>query len=324
MDGKGYILEEEFDDLVDQIAERRPDLAIPDTKIEVLGALDVMDPEARGRVKLNNYLAWIEAYTSSGGESHGEQVGGGAIILRGDVETAWQRVGERLRKAPLIEDILGASEYAGRQFDETDVGKSTRKVRDRVSNIREDALEVWETSQNPWVYRFASAYDGLTGETEQGQAIKELRRLDPAWDLAEWIEEIQDEIAPNLLRGYLEGDDEIIDYYCVDAASAIIKATVKDNRENGKIPDPTILDLRGVELMAARVLQRAPPILVVKFNAQHLDCIRNKKGEVIHGTEDQVKNTFYMLAMQRNWDEEAEELRWHILEFYIIGELPWN
>ena len=205
MDGKGYILEEEFDELVDQIAERRPDLAIPDTKIEVLGALDVMDPEARGRVKLSNYLAWIEAYTSSGGKSHGEQVGGGAIILRGDVETAWQRVGERLRKAPLIEDILGASEYAGRQFDETDVGKSTRKVRDRVTNIREDALEVWETSQNPWVYRFASAYDGLTGETEQGQAIKELRRLDPAWDLAEWIEEIQDEIAPNLLRGYLEG-----------------------------------------------------------------------------------------------------------------------
>ena len=198
------------------------------------------------------------------------------------------RVGERLRKAPLIEDILGASEYAGRQFDETDIGKSTRKVRDRVSNIREDALEVWETSQNPWVYRFASAYDGLTGETEQGQAIKELRRLDPAWDLAEWIEEIQDEIAPNLLRGYLEGDDEIVDYYCVDAASAIIKATVKDNRENGKIPDPTILDLRGVELMAARVLQRAPPILVVKFNAQHLDCIRNKKGEVIHGTEDAI------------------------------------
>eukprot|EP00944_MAST-04C_sp_MAST-4C-sp1_P004105 g4105.t1 len=234
MDGKGYILEEEFDELVDQIAEGRPDLA-------------------KGLPR---------------------------SLIRPSVK------------------------------QETDVGKSTRKVRDRVTNIREDALEVWETSQNPWVYRFASAYDGLTGETEQGQAIKELRRLDPAWDLAEWIEEVQDEIAPNLLRGYLEGDDEIVDYYCVDAASAIIKATVKDNRENGKIPDPTILDLRGVELMAARVLQRAPPILVVKFNAQHLDCIRNKKGEVIHGSEDQVKNTFYMLAMQRNWDEEAEELRW--------------
>jgi chemotaxis protein histidine kinase CheA len=323
-EGTGRITEEQFDDLVDEIAERRPDITIPQTRIDVLGALEVMDPDAKGTVKLENYLRWIEAYTSSGGKSHGEQIGGGAIILRGDIETAWQRVGERLRKAPLIDDILGASEYAGRQFEETDVGKSTRRVRERVSNIREDALEVWETSQNPWVYRFASAYDGLTGETEQGQAIKELRRLDPAWDLLEWLEEVQDEIAPALLKGYLEGDNEIIDYYCVDQASALIKATVKDNKLAGKIPDPAILDLRGVELLASRVLQRAPPILVVKFNAQQLDCIRNNKGEVIEGSDDQVTNNFYYAAMQRNWDEEAEELRWHVLEFQIIGKLPWN
>ena len=322
--GNGVIGEEQFDDLVDLIHEGRPDLAIPQDRVEVLGALEVMDPDAKGTVKLENYLQWIEAYTASGGKSHGEQIGGGAIILRGDIETAWQRVGERLRKAPLIDDILGASEFAGRQFDDTEVGKSTRKVRDRVSNLREDALETWETSQNPWVYRFASAYDGLTGETEQGQAMKELRRLDPSWDLLEWLEEVQDEIAPALLKGYLEGDNEIIDYYCVDQAAAVIKATNKDNKLAGKIPDNNILDLRGVELLAARVLQRAPPILVVKFNAQQLDCVRNNKGEIVEGSDDQVSNNFYYAAMQRNWDEEAEELRWNVLEFQVIGKLPWN
>jgi hypothetical protein len=135
----------------------------------VLAALEMMDPDAKGKVQVDAYLDWIEAYTSSGGESHGE-VTGGAIILRGDVETAWQRAGERLRSTPLIQDILGASEYAGRQFDETEVGKHSRNVREGVSNLLEDALETWETSQNPWVSRFASAYDGLTAETEQGKA----------------------------------------------------------------------------------------------------------------------------------------------------------
>ena len=112
--GNGVIGEEQFDDLVYLIHEGRPDLAIPQDRVEVLGALEVMDPDAKGTVKLENYLQWIEAYTASGGKSHGEQIGGGAIILRGDIETAWQRVGERLRKAPLIDDILGASEFAGR------------------------------------------------------------------------------------------------------------------------------------------------------------------------------------------------------------------
>jgi hypothetical protein len=322
-DGEGVIGEEDFDELVDIIAENRPEVCIPQTRAEVLAALERMDPDAKGEVHADAYLDWIDAYTSSGGQSHGE-VTGGAIILRGDVETAWQRAGERLRSTPLIQDILGASEYAGRQFDETDMGQRTRNVRDRVSNLREDALETWETSQNPWVYRFASAYDGLTAETEQGQAIRELKRLDPGWDLLDWFEEVQDEIAPAVLRGYLEGDDEMIDFYCFEQAGAVIKAATKENKLNGKIPDPTILDCRGVELLAARVLQKAPPILVVKFQTQQIKCVRNNKGEVIEGSEDQVEAVFYYMAVQRNWDEEAEELRWHVLEFQLVGKLDWH
>ena len=64
--------------------------------------------------------------------------------------------------------------------------------------------------------------------------------------------------------------------------------------------------------------------MVVKFNAQQLDCVRNNKGEIVEGSDDQVSNNFYYAAMQRNWDEEAEELRWNVLEFQVIGKLPWN
>ena len=324
MSSSGSITEEDFDALVDQIAQNRPDLAIPQTRTDVLAALERMDPDASGIVQLDAFLDWIEAYTASGGESHGEQLGGGALILRGDLETAWQRTGERLRKTPLIADILGASEYASRQFEETEAGKKTRNVRNRVTNLREDAQEVWETSQNPWVYRFASAYDGMTAETEQGQAIKELRRMDPGWDLIEWFEEVNDEIAPALLRGYLEGDEDVIEAYCVEQAAAVIKASVKDNKLSGKIPDPTVLDVRGVELLAARVLQKAPPILVVKFQTQQIACVRNKQGEVIEGAEDKIEACFYYMAMQRNWDEVDEELKWEVLEFQIVGKLEWH
>ena len=47
----------------------------------------------------------------------------------------------------------------------------------KAGNAVEDAREVWETSQNPYIYQMASAYDAVFAETEEGQAIKELRRL---------------------------------------------------------------------------------------------------------------------------------------------------
>ena len=63
----------------------------------------------------------------------------------------------------------------------------------------------------------------------QGQAIRELKRLDPGWDLLDWFEEVQDEIVPAVVHGYLEGDNELIDYYCFEQAYCFISCwSIKD------------------------------------------------------------------------------------------------
>ena len=84
---------------------------------------------------------------------------------------------EFLTKTPIIQDILGASSQGARRFGKTDAGKAARKRMRKAGNAVEDAREVWETSQNPYIYQMASAYDAVFAETEEGQAIKELRRL---------------------------------------------------------------------------------------------------------------------------------------------------
>ena len=65
-------------------------------------------------------------------------------------------------------------------------------------------------------------------------------------------------------------------------------------------------------------------IFYVIFQTQQIMCVRNNKGEVIEGSEDQVEAVFYYMAVQRNWDEVAEELRWHVLEFQLVGKLDWH
>ena len=106
------------------------------------------------------------------------------VLVKDDSASTWERIRERMRRTPLISDILGAAGKAGAQFQQSSAGQNAAKARDRVEDFTEDFRERWETSQNPWVYSLASAWDGITAETEEAACVKEMRRLDPSWD--EW------------------------------------------------------------------------------------------------------------------------------------------
>ena len=101
-------------------------------------------------------------------------------------------------------------------------------------------------------------------------------------------------------------------------------ASISEREKSGFVVDPTILDIRGTNLLAARVFEKAPPIMVVQFTAQQIHCVKDKKGEVVEGKEDAITNNFYVLAMQRDWDENENELRWKIVEFMILGSMPYQ
>ena len=126
----------------------------------------------------------------------------------------------------------------------------------------EDAREVWETSQNPYIYQMASAYDAVFAETEEGQAVKELRRLERDFNLEEWLLDVEDDFAPDMLEAYLTGNLELMSGVCGDTTKAMVTAAISEREKNGFVVDSTILDIRGTNLLAARVFEKAPPIMV--------------------------------------------------------------
>ena len=75
--------------------------------------------------------------------------------------------------------------------------------------------------------------------------------------------------------------------------------------------------------MAARPLEKAPPLMVVGFQAQQVHCITDKNGEVVEGADDKVTNNFYILCMQRDWDDKAGELQWKIIEFSLMMQMDY-
>jgi hypothetical protein len=86
---------------------------------------------------------------------------------------------ERLQDSPFIREILKNSRKVSQQAAATDIGKQAANVGRAVSDKLEDARTFWETSQNPIVYTLSGVWENVTGETEEGIAIKEIRKLDP-------------------------------------------------------------------------------------------------------------------------------------------------
>lgn len=68
----------------------------------------------------------------------------------------------------------------------------------------------------------------------------------------------------------------------------------------GLVPDSRVLDIRGVDLVRAQILENEVPVFVVAFHTQEILCYRNpKNGQVVMGADDRVKNCGYVVIITR-------------------------
>jgi hypothetical protein len=135
-------------------------------------------------------------------EDDHEFTGEGELVVVAKKADTWQQMSETLQDVPLIADFLSAAKEAGK----TDAGKKIKGVKTMGQDKIEDAREFWETSQNPWVYRASSVYDGLFGETETAAAIRELRRADPDFNMTVWQEAVEQQIIHQVITASMSND----------------------------------------------------------------------------------------------------------------------
>lgn len=89
--------------------------------------------------------------TSTDTEEAKEYTGTSALVAVKEDETAWQKVSARFREAPIIQGILDAAKKAARTEAGKKVSERAKFAKDKIGDAREEALEFWETSQNPYV-----------------------------------------------------------------------------------------------------------------------------------------------------------------------------
>ncbi|CAH0473439.1 unnamed protein product [Peronospora belbahrii] len=250
-------------------------------------------------------------------DEHAEYTGTSALVAVKNEESAWQRVSARFREAPIIQGILNAAKQAAKTDAGKKVHQTTKQVKDKLSDAQEEVLEVWETSQNPWVYRLSSIYDGLFGETPMGVAIKEIRRAEPDFILEEWKKNIEEIVLPGVLEAFLRGNSRDLKKWFGEAAYSRVNIAIRERKSEGLVLDPHVLSIDNVEVIEATAEDKQAPIILMRFQAQQINCIRNREGEIVEGSEDEVLAYYYIFAFQRDYDEEQESLRWRVVDLHM-------
>lgn len=171
-------------------------------------------------------------------------------------------------------------------------------------DAKERIAERIDESDNPVINMFRNIYDRFFAENEMAMVIREIREEDEAFTVSEFLRQVEKERIPTILGAYLSGDRELLRASCTEDAYRMLNASIRERDAEGIVMDTNILHIGDIELTAGRVLEDSP-VLIVSFNTQQINCLRDRSGEVIEGKEDDIRAVYYIWAFVR--EVELEE-----------------
>ena len=181
--------------------------------------------------------------------------------------------------------------------------------------------ETYNESENPLIStargisdRFASFF----AENETAMVIKRFREMDPNFQLEAFLREMREYMLPEVLDAYVKGDIETLKLWLSDAQYSVYAALSQHYTTAGLKSDGRILDIRGVDISNARMLDPGDiPVFVVTCRTQEVHVYRNaKSNELAAGMEDKVQLVTYAMGLTRIPEDvnNPETRGWRIIE----------
>jgi len=163
-----------------------------------------------------------------------------------------------------------------------------------------------------------AAGDGIFGETEQAEAMRELREMLPDFSQERFLSDIGESMGPEILKAYLTCDVEVLRAKCRDQAYATLHASVVDRQTRQLLMDPKILYMSEPELEGIRIIGGLPTPIVA-FETHQIYCLRNSlTGAIVEGDEDDIRSFHYLWALQPNEESDSDD-KWKVTELAVRG-----
>ncbi|VBB71540.1 Putative import inner membrane translocase subunit tim44 [Podospora comata] len=185
---------------------------------------------------------------------------------------------------------------------------------------------VYQESENPLISTARSITDRVAGffaENETAMVIKKVRTMDPAFQMETFLQELREYILPEVLDAYVKGDVETLKLWLSEAQYSVYEALTKQYLQNGLKSDGRILDIRGVDVLKARMLDPGEiPVFVITCRTQEVHVYRNAKtGKLAAGMEDKVSLVTYAIGITRIPEDvnNPETRGWRLIEMQKSG-----
>ncbi|CCD23212.1 protein translocase subunit TIM44 NDAI_0B01780 [Naumovozyma dairenensis CBS 421] len=225
----------------------------------------------------------------------------------------------------LVATNIEAKESFGKKVEDfkekTVVGKTMKTVK----------MKLWDESENPLIVtlrKISNKISGFFDETESAKVYTQFKLMDTTFTNDGFTRHLRDYIVPEILEAYIKGDEKVLKKWFSEAPFNVYAAQQKVFREQGLFSDGRILDIRGVEIVSAKLL--APqdiPVLVVGCRAQEINLYKKaKSGEIAAGDESNIVMSSYAMVFTRDPEQidDDETEGWKILEFVRGGSRPFN
>ncbi|KAH3841344.1 mitochondrial import inner membrane translocase subunit TIM44-like isoform X1 [Dreissena polymorpha] len=221
-------------------------------------------------------------------------------ILQPDNETIGITLHKDSKWKSSWQDFKDNNEYVNKifdlkaKYDESDnaVIRGTRFFTDKISSI----------------------FGGMFSSTEMSDVLTEINKMDPTFEISEFVQWCQYFVIPNILEALSRGEDTILKDWCYEAPFNQLMHPIKEGKKIGLRLESQILDISGVDVAAAKIMEQGP-VLVISFVAQQILVERNTKGEVVAGDPNKVMRTTYVWAMCRDTEELNPRAAWRLLDF---------
>ena len=190
------------------------------------------------------------------------------------------------------------------------------KVGERISEMKMK----YDESDNIFIRgsRFVSdkisgVAGGVFGGTDISKVMTEIERIQPGFSAQSFLDICRIDIIPNLLEAIAKGNDEIVKDWCSEAPYNQLMLPWKEQEKRGYQYDVKIIDLDHLDIAGATKVDSGP-VLVVSFQTQQIVVVRNSKGDIIDGDENQVNRVYHVWALCRDLEELDPRAAWKVID----------
>lgn len=157
---------------------------------------------------------------------------------------------------------------------------------------------------------------GIFPNTELSAVMTEIVKVDPTFSKANFLRQCETDIIPNILEAMTRGDLEILKDWCHEGPFNLLSTPILQAKQIGAKIDAKVLDIENVDVLTGSMMDPGP-VLIISFNAQQTQCVRDKKGKVLEGDPEKVMNFNYTWALSRDRNILDPKAAWRLLDINL-------